>query len=158
MLFRSLSALPFSKRSEYLDFAREDYQKMKDVINGGGGKNPADVVRDNQKVFTSKLVQPVEKAGKLNSKLLEAEDLAFKKIHYERALMQYLAANKIDLSTVTDETLNRGRNYAIREAQKATFADASAFASALNRLSRRDRKSTRLNSSHPTTSRMPSSA
>lgn len=133
----AISALPFSKRSEYLDFVREDFQKMKDVINGGGGKNPADVVRDNQKVFTSKLMQPVEKAGKLNSKLLEAEDLAFKKIHYERALMQYLAANKIDLSTVTEETLNRGRNYAIREAQKATFADASAFASALNRLSRR---------------------
>lgn len=132
----ALSALPFSKRSEYLDFVREDFQKMKDVINGGGGKNPADVVRDNQKVFTSKLMQPVEKAGKLNSKLLEAEDLAFKKIHYERALMQYLAANKIDLSTVTEETLTRGRNYAIREAQKATFADASAFASALNRLSR----------------------
>lgn len=135
----ALSSLPFSKRSEYLDFVREDYQKMKDVINGGGGKNPADVVRDNQKIFTSKLMQPVEKAGKLNSKLLEAEDLAFKKIHYERALMQYLAANKIDLSTVTDETLNRGRNYAIREAQKATFADASAFASALNRLSRRNK-------------------
>lgn len=132
----ALSALPFSKRSEYLNFVREDFQKMKDVINGGGGKNPADVVRDNQKVFTSKLMQPVEKAGKLNSKLLEAEDLAFKKTHYERALMQYLAANKIDLSTVTEETLNRGRNYAIREAQKATFADASAFASALNRLSR----------------------
>lgn len=132
----ALSALPFSKRSEYLDFVREDFQKMKDVINGGGGKNPADVVRDNKKVFTSKLMQPVEKAGKWNSKLLEAEDLAFKKIHYERALMQYLAANKIDLSTVTEETLNRGRNYAIREAQKATFADASAFASALNRLSR----------------------
>lgn len=132
----ALSALPFSKRSEYLDFVREDFQKMKDVINGGGGKNPADVVRDNQKVFTSKLMQPVEKAGKRNSKLLEAQDLAFKKIHYERALMQYLAANKIDLSTVTEETLNRGRNYAIREAQKATFADASAFASALNRLSR----------------------
>ena len=135
----ALSALPFSKRSEYLDFVREDFQKMKDVINGGGGKNPADVVRDNQKVFTSKLMQPVEKAGKRNSKLLEAEDLAFKKIHYERALMQYLAANKIDLSTVTEETLNRGRNYAIREAQKATFADASAFASALNRLSRRNK-------------------
>lgn len=132
----ALSALPFSKRSEYLDFVREDFQKMKDVINGGGGKNPADVVRDNQKVFTSKLMQPVEKAGKRSSKLLGAEDLAFKKIHYERALMQYLAANKIDLSTVTEETLNRGRNYAIREAQKATFADASAFASALNRLSR----------------------
>lgn len=132
----ALSALPFSKRSEYLDFVREDFQKMKDVINGGGGKNPADVVRDNQKVFTSKLMQLVEKAGKRNSKLLEAQDLAFKKIHYERALMQYLAANKIDLSTVTEETLNRGRNYAIREAQKATFADASAFASALNRLSR----------------------
>lgn len=132
----ALSALPFSKRSEYLNFVREDFQKMKDVINGGGGKNPADVVRDNQKVFTSKLMQPVEKAGKRSSKLLEAEDLAFKKIHYERALMQYLAANKIDLSTVTEETLNRGRNYAIREAQKATFADASAFASALNRLSR----------------------
>lgn len=132
----ALSALPFSKRAEYLDFVRQDYQEMKDVIHGGGGKNPADVIRDNQKIFTSKRMQLVEKAGTLNSTMLEKEDLAFKRLHYERALMQYLAANKIDLAHLDKETLNRGRNYAIREAQKATFADASALANALNRLSR----------------------
>lgn len=132
----ALSALPFAKRQEYLDFARSDFKKIKSELSGGGNRNPADVIRDNQTVFKSKLMKPVEVARKANSRAMEAEDMAFKRLHYQRALMQYLAANKIDVSKIDKETLNRGRNYAIREAQKATFADVSALANVLNRASR----------------------
>lgn len=132
----ALAALPFAKRQDYLDFARQDYQQVKAVLEGNGNRNPADVVRDNQTVFKSKLMKPVEKARKANFKAMEAEDLAFKRLHYQRALMQYLAANKIDVSNVDAETLQRGRNYAVKEAQKATFADESALANALSRFSR----------------------
>lgn len=133
----AFSGLPFLKRRKYLDFVRQDYQKMKEVLSAGGARNPADVIRDNQTVFTSALMKPIEAARKGNFKAMEAEDAVFKRLHYERALMQYLSANKIDLSKLDADTLNRGRNYAVREAQKATFTDASALASALNRLSRK---------------------
>lgn len=133
----AFSGIPFSRRGEYLDFVRQDYQKMKEVLGEGGARNPADVIRDNQTVFKSKLMKPIEAARKGNFKAMEAEDAVFKRLHYERALMQYLSANKIDLSKLDAETLNRGRNYAVREAQKATFTDTSALASALNRLSRK---------------------
>lgn len=131
----ALSALPFTKRQEYLDFARSDFKEIEPELRGGGNRNPADVIRDNQTVFKSKLMEPVEVARKANSRAMEAEDMVFKRLHYQRALMQYLAANKIDVSKIDKETLNRGRNYAIREAQKATFADVSALANALNRIS-----------------------
>ena len=133
----AFSGIPLTQRGEYLDFVRQDYQKMKEVLSAGGARNPADVIRDNQTVFTSALMKPIEAARKGNFKTMEAEDAVFKRLHYERALMQYLSANKIDLSNLDADTLNRGRNYAVREAQKATFTDASALASALNRLSRK---------------------
>lgn len=131
----ALSALPFTKRQEYLDFARSDFKEIEPELRGGGNRNPADVIRDNQTVFKSKLMKPVEVARKANSRAMEAEDMAFKRLHYQRALMQYLAANKIDVSHIDETTLKRGRNYAIREAQKATFADNSALANALNWIS-----------------------
>lgn len=129
----ALSALPFSKRREYLDFARRDYQQMKPQLDSNGRLNPSDIIRDNRPVFTSKLGKPLEAAREANSKAMQAEDGWFKKLHYQRALMQYLAANKIDVASIDKETLNRARNYAMREALKATFSDDSAFANFLSR-------------------------
>ena len=80
-------------------------KKLKEVLSAGGARNPADVIRDNQTVFTSALMKPIEAARKGNFKAMEAEDAVFKRLHYERALMQYLSANKIDLSKA-------GRGYA----------------------------------------------
>ena len=128
----ALAALPFTKRREYLDFARQSYRKNKEKLDSGSRLNPADIVRDNRPVFTSKLGKPVEAARKANSRAMQAEDGWFKRLHYERALMQYLAANKIDLSKLDAQTQNRAENYAMREAQKATFADDSAFANFLS--------------------------
>ena len=132
----ALAALPFTKRREYLDFARQSYRKNKEKLDSGSRLNPADIVRDNRPVFTSKLGKPVEAARKANSRAMQAEDGWFKRLHYERALMQYLAANKIDLSKLDAQTQNRAENYAMREAQKATFADDSAFANFLSRAAR----------------------
>lgn len=129
----ALAALPFTKRREYLDFARQSYRKNKEKLDSGSRLNPADIVRDNRPVFTSKLGKPVEAARKANSRAMQAEDGWFKRLHYERALIQYLAANKIDLSKLDAQTQNRAENYAMREAQKATFADDSAFANFLSR-------------------------
>lgn len=127
------------KGNQYLDFVRRDFQAIKSELDGGS-RNPSDIIRDNQKVFKSKIAQPVEKLRNLNSNALSAEDMWFKQYHYQRALMQYLAANKIDVTKKVDyKTLQRGRNYAIQEALKATFADTSAIANGLNYLSRKNK-------------------
>ena len=62
-----------------------------------------------------------------------------KRLHYERALMQYLAANKVDLANADDITINKAENYAMREALKATFADDSAFANFLSHASKNNK-------------------
>lgn len=103
------------------------------MLDSNGRLNPSDVIRDNRAVFTSKLGKPVEAARKANSKAMKAEDGWFKRLHYTRALMQYLAANKIDVANIDTQTMKRAENYAMREAQKATFADDSAFANFLSR-------------------------
>lgn len=135
----ALAALPLTKRGEYLDFARRSYAKNEDRLNSNGRFNPSDVIRDNRPVFTSKLMRPVEAARKGTSKALEVEDGWAKRLHYERALMQYLAANKVDLANADDITIKKAENYAIREALKSTFADDSAFANFLSHASRNNK-------------------
>lgn len=126
------------KTSPYVEFADADFAAMADVIRGGGKQNPSDLIRDKRPIFKGKATQWINKASKANSQWMESEDAIFLKWHYVRALSQYLAAQDADLSTL--ETTPEGRNqlvqareWAVQEAQKATFRDASAFASALSR-------------------------
>jgi len=65
----------------------------------------------------------------LNDTLLEAEDGLGLKAGYQKALADYLTANKIDVDNITDKQLNKARNYAIQQAKEATFHQANALAS-----------------------------
>ena len=82
-------------------------------------------IEEGRRIFKFK---PLEWARKGNSKALEAEDMWFSKPHYAYALAQYCKANNI-----TAEQIKRGkaiapaRDYAIKEAQKATYRDTNAF-------------------------------
>lgn len=120
-------------------FAAEDAQEMMDVLKGGGKYNPSDIIREYQDPFSPKwlLGRTLNKVSKANSNALDAEDSIFLGYHYRNALAGYMAANglnpdamKNNLGEATDE-LMRARKYAINEAQKATFRDASAVATAL---------------------------
>ena len=77
-----------------------------------------------------------------NSGLLEAEDWLGLKAKYSTSLAGYLKANGLDSSALksTDETVqnivNQGREFAINEAQRATFHEESTLANALSQLSR----------------------
>jgi len=62
----------------------------------------------------------------------------FLKLHYVSALAGYLQAQKVDLSNIDDATLQKAQLYAIEEAQKATYRDASAVASTLSKLSKQN--------------------
>lgn len=121
-------------------FAVDDFSKVEDIIKGGGKMNPSDIIREKQRVFKFK---PLEWLRKLNFNLLEAEDGKFLKYHYTRSMVQYLQANKINLDSFDPDgnqkdaaTLQKARDYAIKEAQKATYRDFSRLAQAISNASR----------------------
>lgn len=127
---RTKTALPAGK--EYREFAEQDFLKMQDVIRSGGKMNPEDAIRDQRTIFKTRWLETLRKK---NFEFMEIEDGWFLKAHYENALAQYLQANKADLSKMTEGQLERARNYAIQEAQKATFRDASPLANAIKVIS-----------------------
>ena len=120
----------------YRAFAKADFKEMQDIIKSGGKYNPASKIEENRTIYTSKMLRGLEKLRKGNSYLLDAEDTIALRLHYRDSLAGYLAANKVNLKTIDDATLDRARAYAMEEAWKATFRDASKTASLLNRLSK----------------------
>lgn len=120
------------------DYARADFENVKDIASGAGKYNDAKSrVNDARKIFDSKIL---EKPRNWNGNWLEGEDIRFLKRAYANSFAQAMKARGITVDQLNDGTpgaqrkLNRLREYAIREAQKATFRDASAVADALNRL------------------------
>ena len=109
--------------------AWNDYANVAGMISNGGKYN--DSAMANQQIEEGRQIfkfKPLEWARKKNSELLELEDMWFAQPHYAFALAQYCKANNI-----TPEQIARGkaiapaRDYAIREAQKATYRDTNAF-------------------------------
>lgn len=127
-------------KPEYRDFAAVDFKEIQEILSGGGKMNPSDQIRDQQKVFKNKLLETLRQK---NSALMETEDLLFLKMHYIRALGGALQARGWDVNTISPEQLNEVRLYAVKEAQKATYRDASAVAEALNRFQYSKSKSVR---------------
>lgn len=77
----------------------------------------------------------LERARKLNSNALEKEDRIFTKRAYASSLAQVIKSRGWDVNNITDEQLTQARNYAIREARKATYRDKSKVANFLNKIS-----------------------
>lgn len=124
---------------EYKDFAKADVEKVKDLLTGDTKEGFSDAIRKKQQVFKKKWLETLRVK---NTEALSEEDLWFKSIHYRHALAQILAARKLDVSTLTPDNpsgyaqLLSARTAALKEAERATFQDASAFAAALNRFSK----------------------
>lgn len=125
---------PLSDADQALkSFAKQDFDvNMRDVVQGGGKMNPENVIRDSQTVFTSPLMQPIEAARKFNGKALDAEDALFSRFAYTDSMAGYMKARGLKPEDMTGRVLEQARSYAIEQAQKATFRDASKVASALN--------------------------
>lgn len=80
-----------------------------------------------------------EKVRRFNSGALAHEDMWFAKPHYASALAQYCKANGItveELQKGTSKRVGVARNYAMREAQKATYQDSNEFSEFFSRLGR----------------------
>lgn len=142
---RTKSAGTVSK--ELKEFAKADWEnngrKRTDLSNKYGERGQAE---RNRKIFTSKLMQLVEKVRKLNEQAMDWEDTIFKKTQYIYALSHYMKANNISVETMRNESsqiAERARQYAEQEAYRVTFQEANEFANMLNRLERKktDKKS-----------------
>lgn len=129
-------------RTEYRKFAEADYEQAKAIISTGGSKyDMFSQIERNKRIFRNPLV---EKMRKWNENALEAEDMFFSRRAYVRALAGYMQANHLTPDYLQSSTkqsgadFQRAQNYAVREAQKATFRDYSGMASALNQFERKN--------------------
>ena len=119
-----------------------DFNNVEELIKNGGKYDEAQsIIRDSQQVFTSPLGKLFQKGSDANSWLLDKEDMAFSRPAYAESLAMYLKANKISAvdymnDTISQEVKNKAQEYAILEAQKATYRDLNAFSEFVTRSNR----------------------
>lgn len=127
-----------------LEAAAQDYAKVADVAMGDGKysdfANANKYIDEGRVIFRTK---PLEAARKANSRALDREDSWFSKPHYAYAMAQYCKANGITAEMIAKggDKVVKAREYAIKEAQKATYRDTNAFSQAISELGRMGRNS-----------------
>lgn len=127
-----------------LEAAAQDYAKVADIAMGGGKysdfANANKYIDEGRVIFKTK---PLEAARKANSRALDKEDSWFSKPHYAYAMAQYCKANGITAEMIAKggDKVVKAREYAIKEAQKATYRDTNAFSQAISELGRMGRNS-----------------
>lgn len=117
------------------NFAKQDFKNMEvqSRLELNENKyNPQSRLQNARRTFKSDVMEnTLGRLFNLNDTLLEAEDGLGLKAGYQKALADYITANKIDVDNITDKQLNKARNYAIQQAKEATFHQANAIASAV---------------------------
>lgn len=113
-----------------LHVAWADFSNAREAILSGG-KYDDDLggINDRRTIFKIKLF---EGARKGNTKLLDVEDAVFSQPAYAESLASWLKANGITAAEYTSESFDVGKKaaameYAIKEAQKATYRDINFF-------------------------------
>ena len=127
---------------ELRDFAASDADVYKKELQGNGKYNPAQEIMEARRVLPGFL----DALSRKNGDLLEEEDWMFLRPAYIRALSQALThtgytVEELQTTVEGKRALNNARRLAIEEAQKATYRDFSAVASALNRIKKLEGKS-----------------
>lgn len=126
---------------EVRQFAKNDIKNVESELGLNDNKyNPKSRLQNAQRTFKSNILEnTLGKAFDFNSKLLEAEDGIGLKSAYPKALAEYITANKLDIKNISDKDLQKARNYAIKQAQEATFHQECQIASMLNTLENKNK-------------------
>ena len=127
-----------TKDAGLIKAAWSDYANIREQALGSGKYNDNVNVRqeieEGRTIFKPKLLEAMRK---FNSTALDAEDAWFSKPHYAAALAQFCKANGITAEQVAGgKGIGAAREYAIREAQKATYRDTNAFSQMISDLGR----------------------
>jgi hypothetical protein len=132
-------AILTKKDKALIDFAKADFEKNADYMTQSGKYNPANAIRENRKIFDNKVLEWIRKT---NFDALEKEDIFFLSRAYVDSLAGWMKAQGMTADNINQwensSALERGRNYAIQEALKATYRDASEIATWINGLSRKN--------------------
>lgn len=134
---KSLRAFDPRERARYRDLVDQQYFRMQEVLQGNGKEGYLNQFLSDRKIFGDTKLEDVRRWA---MDLLEREDGLFLRFHYREAMYQYLTANRVDPDNVSPDTLQRANDYAVSEALKATFRDASSAAKILNGISRKYQK------------------
>ena len=131
-------AILTTKDAGLIKAAWSDYANIREQALGSGKYNDNVNVRqeieEGRTIFKPKLLEAMRK---FNSTALDAEDAWFSKPHYAAALAQFCKANGITAERVSGgKGIEAAREYAIREAQKATYRDTNAFSQMISDLGR----------------------
>lgn len=126
--------------------AADDYENVAEWISNGGRYNDAGDVGGGfaQRVQDARRILPpgLEQYRRATNWAMNNQyfgDAAFGRMAYARALAGYLNARGIhtnDLGTVDQETLAAAREYAVRQAQEATFRDNNEVSTWVSRAMR----------------------
>lgn len=123
---------------EYFDFAEASWQnegKKRAEASGGRYNDAVGQVERKKRIFKIELL---EKWRKGNENALFGEDMMFKKSAYINALARYMHTNGLapsELQSVaSNASYEKGVAFALKEADKATFQEASKVANLLSRM------------------------
>jgi hypothetical protein len=137
--FKMSKSLLSKADQQLVQWAKSDYEQYKDAVMGENGKYQDKTGIERQKrIFKSNVLEWLRN---INFAALEKEDAWFSKYHYANSLAQYLKANQINPSTASVSVLDEARNYAVQEAQKATYRDNSYFAQCINNMKNKNKLS-----------------
>lgn len=124
---------PFSKADKkYLDAGIESYSKIKDILTENN-KSDEVAVQRQKKVFNLKFLEFLRK---LNFKALAAEDMWFSRYAYTRAYAKAMKARGISPDTLSKSDNVKLSEYAMEQALKATYREANALATSLEKFKR----------------------
>lgn len=115
----------FVASPELYKAAWSDWANVKDVLSGNKYDDVRSEINSRRRIFRT---APLEAIRTGNSWLLEFEDSIFKQITYADALAGYLQANGVTAEQVRNNTvdaqiMSSARDYAGKEALKATYQD-----------------------------------
>lgn len=152
------AALPQEQRTRGIgasraakEFAKKDFAENKDILRGNPYTNTesSEIMRRvREKAFTvdetrkessafwrtvNTLMKPVQAGASFNSRMMDAEDMIFKRSTYINSMANFLEARGYDPATqeIPLEVLEAARGHAIEDALESTFQDYSAFANKL---------------------------
>lgn len=136
---RTKTLKPANKETK--EFAKADFANVKDIIANESKFDSRNLIQKYQRTFKHDVFEKtLGKLYDLNSNLLEKEDVFACKSAYKEALSNYMTANKLTpeyLKSGTKEAnkaLEKGRKYAIQQAQEVTFRQKNSLATLLNQL------------------------
>lgn len=130
----------WKKSSEFIkQYSKDTANEMKGIITGENKYNEKSSIESKKQIFKNKAL---EKISDFNSNALEAEDWFFSKRAFQSTLEEYLTAKGIrteeDIKN-NPELIQKAKNYAVEQAEIATFRQYSKLASTINQIEKKNK-------------------